>query len=65
MNPLDIANSGQMPINGGHASASNGDTMFDANGAFGGINHKNGVSPWLLAGLAVAGIVAYVVINRA
>ena len=53
MNPLDIANSGTMPITGGHASASNGDQVFDGRSRYGGINYKTGLNPWLVVGGAV------------
>ena len=63
MNPLDIANSGSMPINGGHASASNGDQVFDGRAEFGGIHYKTGLNPWWVVGgaLVVAGLTYWAV----
>lgn len=66
MNPLDIANSGSMPITGGAATATVGDQRFEGQASFGGINNGGtGVNPWLLAGLAVLVVVGYVAVKRA
>jgi len=65
-NPLDFTNTGTMPINGGAATATNGDTAFNAAAKFGGVNYKTGINPLLLLVTVVAvGLVVSVVVNRA
>ena len=42
---------------GGHASSGNGDQSFGSTTTFGGLNYGGeGVSPWLLIGLAVVAV---------
>jgi len=65
MNPLDVANSGSMPISGGDAKSGNGPQRYDGKVSFGGINHKDGINPWILAGVGVVGLVAFLVLKRA
>lgn len=64
-NPLDITNSGQMPISGGDAKSGNGDQRFNGKTSYGGINHKTGINPLWLVGGAIFALGAYVVITRA
>ncbi|REL31077.1 hypothetical protein [Thalassotalea euphylliae] len=53
-----LTNTGQMPINGGHASAANGDTTFNNRTGFGGITYNNGINPtYVIIGVvALAGL---------
>jgi hypothetical protein len=64
-NPMSLANSGSMPISGGEATSGNGDQRYSGKASFGGINHKTGLNPLWLVGLAIAAAVAYVAVNRA
>ena len=63
-NPLDITNSGTMPISGGDAKSGNGVQTFNGRTSFGSINHKTGINPWWLVGGAMAAVLAYVVVTR-
>mgnify|MGYP000073258028 FL=1 len=63
-NPLDITNSGTMPISGGDAKSGNGDQTFNGRTSFGGINHKTGINPLWLVGGAIVAVIAYAAVNR-
>lgn len=49
---------------GGDASSGNGDQSFGSTTSFGGLNYGGeGVSPWLIFGIAAAALIAFKVIK--
>lgn len=52
-----------MPINGGAARSGNGETMFSTKAKFGGLNYGTGVNPYVLIGLAVLAVGAFVYVQ--
>ena len=59
-----LTNSGTMPISGGHATSGNGDTAFDVNSNFGGLNFSTGISPTTLVLVAVATAAVVLLLKR-
>lgn len=59
----NLNNSGSMPINGGAARSGNGETMFSTKAKFGGLNYGTGVNPYVLIGLAVLAVGAFVYVQ--
>jgi hypothetical protein len=63
-NPLDITNSGQMPIKFGDATSGNGDSISRNNGTQGGINYEKGLSPTVLVIGGIAAVALFILLKK-
>ncbi|MCF7515972.1 hypothetical protein L3V43_20615 [Pseudoalteromonas sp. L23] len=61
--PQNFTNTGQMPINGGHATSGNGDSVYNNHTRFGGMTYNKGIPQWAI--FAAVGVALVLVFGRA